>query len=108
MVFLGIHLDTLAMSMSITPERLQELLHRCSSALSLSYISRHDLQSLLGVMSFVTARVRPAVLSCQPFSTPSALTGTLATAFYLTTIGQTSSGGASPQWRISHQDEDQN
>lgn len=60
MVFLGIHLDTLAMSMSITPECLQELLHRCSSALSSSSISRHDLQLLLGVMSFVTARVRPA------------------------------------------------
>lgn len=60
MVFLGIHLDTLAVSMSVTPEHLQELLHRCSSALSLSYISRHNLQSLLGVLSFVTAFVRPA------------------------------------------------
>ena len=59
MVFLGIRLDTLAMSMSVTPERLQELLHCCTSALS-SSISRHNLQSLLGVMSFVTSRVRPA------------------------------------------------
>ena len=33
------------------------------------------------------------VLSCQPFSTPSVLTGTLATAFYLMTIDQTSTGG---------------
>lgn len=45
-VFLGIHIDTLAMSMSITPERLQELLHRCFSVLFLSYISCHNLQSL--------------------------------------------------------------
>lgn len=61
MVFLGIHLDTLAMSMSVTPELLQKLLHRCSSALSSSSIHLfHDLQLLLGVMSFDTACVRPA------------------------------------------------
>lgn len=60
MVFLGIHLDTLAMTMSVTHERLQELLHHCSSAINLTAIPRCDLQSLLGVMSFVTACVRPA------------------------------------------------
>ena len=60
MVFLGVQFDTLAMAMSVTPERIQELLHRCISSLSLSRITRHDLQSLLGVMCFVTACVRPA------------------------------------------------
>ena len=60
MVFLGVQLDTLAMSMSVTPERLQELHQRCSPSFSSTRISRHDLQSLLGVMSFVTACVRPA------------------------------------------------
>ena len=60
MVFLGVHLDTLAMSMTVTPDRLQELRQRCFSSLSSSRISHRDLQSLLGVMSFVTACVRPA------------------------------------------------
>ena len=36
------------------------LLSCCSSLLSVDQVSRHDLQSLLGVMSFVTACVRPA------------------------------------------------
>ena len=49
MVFLGIHLDTLAMTMSVTHECRQELLHRYSSAINLT-----------SVMSFVTACVRPA------------------------------------------------
>ena len=60
MVFLGVQFDTLTMAMSITPERIEELHHRCASSLSLSRNTRHDLQSLLGVMSFVTACVRPA------------------------------------------------
>ena len=60
MVLLGIHLNTLAMTMLVTHERLQELPHRCSSAINLIAIPRRDLQSLLGVMSFVTACVRPA------------------------------------------------
>ena len=60
MVFLGVQFDTLAMAMSITPECIEELHHRCTSSLSLSRITRHDLQSLLGVMSFVTACVCPA------------------------------------------------
>ena len=59
MVFLGVQIDTLAMSMTVTPDRLQELRQRCSSSLSSSRTSRRDLQSLLGVMSFVTACVRP-------------------------------------------------
>ena len=62
MVFLGIQLDTLDMTMSVTPDCLQELLHRCSAVLLLTHIPRRELQSLLGVMSFVTACVRPARL----------------------------------------------
>ena len=50
------------MTMSITPDRLQELLHRCSAVLLLTHIPRRELQSLLGVMSFVTACVHPARL----------------------------------------------
>ena len=60
MVFLGIQLDTLAMTMSVTPDHLQELLHHCSSVLVLTHIPCRDLQFLLGVMSFVTACVCPA------------------------------------------------
>ena len=59
-VFLGIQLDTLAMSTSVTPNHFHKPLYRCSSALSLLHILRHDLQSLLGIMSSATACVRPA------------------------------------------------
>ena len=37
-------------------------LSRCSALLSVDQVSRHDLQSLLGVMSFVTACVCPACI----------------------------------------------
>ena len=93
MVFLGIHLDTLAMSMSVTPECLQELLHCCSSALSPLSISCHELQSLC-VMSFIMACVHPARIFM------STLLNTLCThrdschCFFLMTIGQASTGGA--------------
>lgn len=61
-VFLGIHLDTLTMSMSITPDHLQEFLHCCSSALSLTLMLCQELQSLLGVMSFFMDCVCPALV----------------------------------------------
>ena len=48
------------MTMSVTPQRLLDLLSRCRSLLTADVIPRHDLQSLLGVMSFVTACVRLA------------------------------------------------
>ena len=60
MVFLGILVNTEDMTVSVTPDRVQELLSLCSSLLTVDQVSRHDLQSLLGVMSFVTACVRPA------------------------------------------------
>ena len=48
------------MTMSVTPQHLLDLLSRCRSLFTVDVIPRHDLQSLLGVMSFVTACVRPA------------------------------------------------
>ena len=60
MVFLGISLDTLTMTMSVTHERVQELLDRCSDMLNSAWVSFSELQSLLGVMSFVTSCVKPA------------------------------------------------
>ena len=64
MVFLGVLVDTTAMTISVTSDRLSELHSRCESLLSVTHVSRHDLQSLLGVMSFVTSCVRPALLGC--------------------------------------------
>ena len=46
--------------MSVTPQPLLDLLSRCRSLLTADVIPRRDIQSLLGVMSFVTACVRPA------------------------------------------------
>ena len=60
MVFLGVLVNTDEMTVSVPPERLQELFSRCSSLLSVDHVSRTELQSLLGVMSYVTACVRPA------------------------------------------------
>ncbi|CAH3152853.1 unnamed protein product [Pocillopora meandrina] len=60
MVFLGVLVDTTDMTVSVTPDRLSELQSRCTSLLSVTHVSRHDLQSLLGVMSFVTSCVRLA------------------------------------------------
>lgn len=60
MTFLGVLIDTHSMTMSVTPERLSELTTRCQEALSAKDLTQSDLKSLLGVMSFVTACVRPA------------------------------------------------
>lgn len=60
MVFLGVLVDTTDMTVSVTPDCLSELRSRCTSLLSVTHLSRHDFQSLLGVMSFVTSCVRPA------------------------------------------------
>lgn len=60
MVFLGVFVDTANMTVSVSPERVQELFDRCSSLLPVDNVSRTELQSLLGVMSYVTACVRPA------------------------------------------------
>ena len=59
MVFLGILFDTIQMTMSIPQAKLEELLQIIKSVINASTISRHRLQSLLGLMSFITACVRP-------------------------------------------------
>ena len=60
MVFLGVLVDTTNMTVSVGRDRLSELQSHCTSLLSVMHVSRHDLQSLLGVMSFVTSCVRLA------------------------------------------------
>ena len=60
MVFLCVLVDTTAMTIAVTSDRLSELHSCCKSLLSVMHVSRCDLQSLLGVMSFVTSCVRPA------------------------------------------------
>jgi len=60
MIFLGILFNSVDMTMSVTADRLTELLSRCQSLLDSGVVSCRDLQSLLGVMAFVTAYVRPA------------------------------------------------
>ena len=60
MVFLGILFNTVAMTMSIPQEKLSELLQLILHFSHADCITRHSLQSLLGLMSYVTACVRPA------------------------------------------------
>ena len=60
MVFLGVQFNTIDMTMSVTSERLLELLSHCWSLLTMDVVLRRDLQSLLGVMSSVTTWVCPA------------------------------------------------
>ena len=47
MVFPGVHFDTIAMTMSVTSERLSDLLSHCQSLLNKFYISCKELQLLL-------------------------------------------------------------
>ena len=58
--FLGVLVDTANMTVSVSPERVQELFDRCSSLLLIDNVSRTELQSLLGMMSYVTTCVRAA------------------------------------------------
>ncbi len=60
MIFLGILFDTIAMTLSIPIAKIQELLDRIRQLLRHRQISYHELQSILGLMSFVTACVHPA------------------------------------------------
>ena len=59
MVFLGVAFNTVDMTMSVTPARLSDLLSQCHATLLQSRISLADLRSRLGVMSVVTACLRP-------------------------------------------------
>ena len=60
MIFLGILFDTVDMTLSIPSAKIQELLARIQQLICRRRIAHHDLQSLLGLMSFVTACVHPA------------------------------------------------
>ena len=60
MVFLGILFNTVTMTMSIPQEKLSELLQLIQHISHTNHITRPSLQSLLGLMSYVTACVRPA------------------------------------------------
>ena len=60
MVFLGSLFNTVAMTMSIPQEKLSELLQVILHISHADRITRHSLQSLLGLMSYVTACVHPA------------------------------------------------
>ena len=60
MIFLGILFNTVDMTLSIPSAKIQELLDRIQQLIHSRRIAYHDLQSLLGLMSFVTACVHPA------------------------------------------------
>jgi hypothetical protein len=59
MVFLGVLVDTLNMTLSVTPERLSELRILIKDWLAMLAATRKQLQSLVGKLSFVAACVRP-------------------------------------------------
>ena len=59
MVFLGILIDTVAMTLFVPQEKIDELLHKLKDIFQASFISRKQLQSVLDLMSFVTTCVRP-------------------------------------------------
>ena len=60
MIFLGILIDTIAMTLSVPASKLTELVQCICSVLRCKQISFHQLQPLLGLLSFVTACVHPA------------------------------------------------
>ena len=55
------------MTMSVTPAHLSDLLSQCHATVLQLRISLADLRSLLGVMSFVTACVRPTRIFMNGF-----------------------------------------
>jgi hypothetical protein len=59
MQFLGVLVDTLNMTLSVTPERLSELCILLDKWKSMLSATRKELQSLIGKLSFVAACVRP-------------------------------------------------
>ncbi|CAG2198093.1 unnamed protein product [Mytilus edulis] len=62
MVFLGILFDTVSCTLSITKDRLEEILGLVKSWLQKEKCSLRDLQSLLGKLHFVSSCVRPGRL----------------------------------------------
>ena len=58
MIFLGILVNSVDMTMSVTVDRLTELLSCSQSLLDSSAVACQDLHSLLGVMAFLTDSLR--------------------------------------------------
>ena len=82
------------MTISVASNCLQELFHRCAGLVHTDHVSHHDLQSLLGVMSFVMPVFALPKFSCRPFCTLSTFTNHLACAHCLPLINLMFAGGA--------------
>ena len=57
---LGIQIDTINRTISIPPDKLQEIVILCKNWASKTYCSKQDLQSLLGSLLYITKCVDPA------------------------------------------------
>ena len=76
---LGVQIDTVALTIGVTPERIVELLELFQTWENKRKASKHDLQSLIGKLCFVTKCVRQSrtflnrmldtLRSCKPGST---------------------------------------
>ena len=59
MVCLGILIDTKTRTMSVPPEKLENILHMCTDWKNKKYCTKRELQSLLGSLLYVSKCVRP-------------------------------------------------
>ena len=59
MVFLGILLDTIAMTLSVPPEKIQRALSELDKWTSRSQASKRQLQSLVGTLCYIATCVKP-------------------------------------------------
>ena len=60
MTFLGAMFDTEELTLSVTPERLQEILLLVDQWLQKTHATLHELQSLIGKLQFVSNCVKPS------------------------------------------------
>ena len=60
MVCLGILIDTKTRTMSVSPEKLENIIHMCTDWQNKKYCTKRELQSLLGSLLYVSKCVRPA------------------------------------------------
>ena len=59
MVCLGILIDTETRTMSVPPEKLENIIQMCAEWQNKKYFSKRELQSLLGSLLYVSKCVRP-------------------------------------------------
>ena len=59
MVFLGIMVDTVSMTLEVSPDRLRELNILLDQWLTKETVTRKEIESMIGVLQFVTTCVRP-------------------------------------------------